>query len=125
MLFDRGAADALLRKIRRTGNEWRDFVIGGQRRYAQMESVELVLPGFEHRAWTTQVGFFVEDWGMPFGGLLGTRGFLDHWVVTFHKSAGWFQVETPDNTALTSQNDPALTSPHFTDARSLRAPVRP
>jgi hypothetical protein len=55
------------------------------------------LAGFNDLSWETEVGFFLADWGMPFAGLLGTQGFLDRWVVTFHRYDSYFIVEEPDS----------------------------
>jgi hypothetical protein len=34
---------------------------------------------------------------MPFQGLLGTRGFLDRWAVTFNRYHNYFQLDHPDD----------------------------
>lgn len=76
-LFDRGTADALGVDFQRTGAERRWHKIAGGQYEAQVEMVVLRLPPFDDLWWETDVDFFIPDWGMPFGGLLGQEGFLD------------------------------------------------
>ncbi len=53
------------------------------------------MPPFEGLSWETEVGFFVDDWQMPFAGVLGHQGFLDRWAVSFNYSQNYFVVEEP------------------------------
>jgi hypothetical protein len=93
-LFAQGVGDAL-------GIEWSHtarrakHTIGGGQHVAQLEHVWLTLPPFSELSWETDVGFFVDDWRMPFGGVLGHQGFLDRWAVSFNYSQNYFVVEEP------------------------------
>lgn len=69
--------------------------IAGGRHLAQTEIVALRLAPFDDLWWETEADFFLEDWGMPFSGLLGQQGFLDRWVVTFNYNENYFVVEEP------------------------------
>lgn len=57
--------------------------------------MSLTLPPFNDLTWDTDVDFFIDDWEMPFEGILGERGFLDRWVVSFNRPGGYFVVEEP------------------------------
>lgn len=84
-LFDKSTGDALGVDFSREDAHREKHKIAGDERIAQIEEVELTIPAFgEDLRWTTEVGFFLLDWGMPFGGLLGQVGFLDRWVVAFN-----------------------------------------
>ena len=61
----------------------------------RLEQLQLTLPPFEGLSWETEVGFFVDDWQMPFAGVLGHQGFLDRWAVSFNYSQNYFVVEEP------------------------------
>lgn len=63
-----------------------------------MERVTLSVsvPTFKDLTWETEVGFFYEDWGMPFSGLLGQEGFLDRWVVSFDYPRSFVMEEKDD-----------------------------
>jgi hypothetical protein len=93
-LFAQGVGDAL-------GVDWdrdarrAEHTIGGGQHAAQLEHVRLTLPPFEDLSWETEVGFFVDDWTMPFAGVLGHEGFLDRWAVSFNYSQNYFVVEEP------------------------------
>lgn len=83
-LFDRAAGDALGVDYSRDGARRESHKIAGGDYLAQVERVELTIPAFgDALRWTTEVGFFLLDWGMTFGGLLGQEGFLDRWVASF------------------------------------------
>lgn len=84
-LFDRSTGDAVGVDFSRGAARRERFRVAGDDRIAQMEAVELVIPvgPFESFKWSVEVGFFLEDWGMPFAGLLGQDGFFDRWVVSF------------------------------------------
>lgn len=58
--------------------------------------MSLTLPPFNDLTWDTDVDFFVDDWEMPFEGVLGEHGFLDRWVVSFNRPGGFFVVEEPE-----------------------------
>jgi hypothetical protein len=81
-LFDRAAGNALGVDYGRIDARREKHTIAGGEWLAQVEEVELTIPAFGDLRWTTEVGFFLHDWGMPFG-ILGQFGFLDHWVVSF------------------------------------------
>jgi hypothetical protein len=84
-LFDRAAADALGVDFSRADARREHHRIAGGIYLAQVELVKLTIPAFgDELQWETEAGFFIEDWGMPFGGLLGQVGFLDQWVVSFN-----------------------------------------
>jgi hypothetical protein len=95
-LLDRGTGDALGVDFRARGARRRWHRVGGDRRLAQIESVRLSLRPFDEEWWDAEVGFFVDDWGMPFAGLLGQDGFFDRWVVTFNRYDNYFVVEERD-----------------------------
>lgn len=95
-LFDRATADALGIPIRQSG-ERRSHQIGGGTHLAQVERVQITLPPFNDLSWESDVDFFVDDWEMPFAGLLGEHGFLDRWVVSFHRRDGYFIVGEPES----------------------------
>ncbi len=63
------------------------------------EFVTLTLPPFNDISWETEVGFFREAVDLPFEGLLGTQGFLDHWVVSFDYYGSQFVVEERESFA--------------------------
>jgi len=104
-LFDRATADALGVPIRSSGDR-RSHTICGGRHLAQPESVTLTLPPFGDLTWEADVDFFVDDWGMPFAGILGEQGFLDRWVVSFNRPDGYFLVEEPQSFARRFPVDP-------------------
>lgn len=62
----------------------------------QFEHVRLSLVADPACSWDARVAF-VKDPAlqMPFQGVLGTEGFLDKFVVTFHKYYDYFLVERP------------------------------
>lgn len=62
---------------------------------AEFHMVALEIPQFEGYSWETEVAFLIEDIAMPYG-LLGQKGFLDRWTVTFHFHKNYFLVERPD-----------------------------
>jgi hypothetical protein len=95
-LVNRGVADALGVDFDDRNARRRWHHVGGARRQAQVELVSLALSPFTERAWETEVGFFVEDWQMPFAALLGQEGFFDRWVVTFNRYDNYFIVEERD-----------------------------
>ena len=84
-LFSRSTGDALGIDFSSAIAEREQFSIAGSDRLAQLETVQLHIPyrDFAPFTWTAKAGFFLEDWEMPFFGLLGQEGFLDHWVVSF------------------------------------------
>lgn len=105
-LFPRGAGEALgLDFKRREGRPYRKFLIGGQSQSAVSAFVTLTLPPFEEMNWLAEVWFFLEDWGLPFG-ILGNQGFLDKWVVSFHRYQNYFVVEAPGSFEARLGRDP-------------------
>ncbi len=96
-LFDRGTGEALGIDFSRQGAERYLHKIAGGQYLAQVETVVLRLTPFDDLWWETQVSFFLDDWGMPFAGLLGQEGFLDRWVVTFNRYDNYFIVEEPES----------------------------
>lgn len=96
-LFDRGTADALGIEFRRPGATLNWHTIAGGRFVAQTEAVVVRLAPFDDLWWHTDVQFFLDDWGMPFSGLLGQEGFLDRWVVSFNRYDNYFVVEEPES----------------------------
>lgn len=84
-LFDRGAGDALGVDYSSGDARRESFEIAGASRLALMAEVDLAVPTgkFDGLRWRVEVGFFYEDWGMTFGGLLGQNGFFDYWAVSF------------------------------------------
>jgi len=98
-IFDRGTADALDVDFEKLPRKMSRQKLGGKEREAQLERVTLTLSPFDDLRWDAEVGFLVEDWGMPFAGLLGTEGFLDLWMVTFNAAENYFIVEEPESFA--------------------------
>lgn len=105
-LFPRGAGEALgLDFNRLEGTPYGRFRIAGQARKAIPAIVTMTLPPFEDMNWTAEVWFFTEEWDLPFG-ILGTSGFLDKWVVSFHARDGYFIVEAPLSFEVRLGRDP-------------------
>jgi hypothetical protein len=105
-LFDRGTGDAL----------GIDFSRHGAKRYLhKIAGGEYLASGRDGRAsppalrWETEVFFFLDDWGMPFAGLLGQEGFLDRWVVTFNRYDNYLIVEEPESFKSRLPPDPTET----------------
>jgi hypothetical protein len=96
-IFDRGAADALAVDFEKVPRKMERHKIGGDTREAQVERVQLTVDRLPDLTWETEVGFLVEDWGMPFAGVLGVEGFLNRWVVTFNACENYFVVEEPES----------------------------
>lgn len=94
-LFDRGVGDALNVQYRSSGQR-RTHTIAGGHHLAQVETASLTLSPFDDLSWETDADFFVNDWGMPYAGVLGQQGFLDRWVVTFNYADRYFVVEEPE-----------------------------
>lgn len=92
-VFDRASGDALGVKFHRSDATYTWHELAGKRRKAQTEFATIRLPSFEEMWWETEVHFLIDDWNMPFGGLLGQQGFLDRWSVTFNFSENYFVVE--------------------------------
>jgi len=94
-VFDRGAADALGIEFREDGRKVERHRLGGNERVAQREHVRLGIDGLPE--WEADVAFLVDEWNtgwnLRFGGVLGTRGFLDRHVVTFDGARQLFVVE--------------------------------
>lgn len=96
-VFGRAVADAIGIELGKTPHTRRVKLLGGEW-VAETAYVLLTLPPFEDLWWETEVLFFRQDVeGMPFQGLLGTVGFLDHWVVSFDYYDGRFVVEERDS----------------------------
>lgn len=96
-ILDRGAADALGIDFEKRPRRLEKHQLAGREHWAQVERVTLKLAPFHDLQWQTDVGFLVDDWSMPFGGLLGSQGFLDRWVVTFSAGENYFIVEEPES----------------------------
>lgn len=95
-MFDRGTADMLDIDFD-SGTRREQFNLLGAPREAQVEEVTLMLPDFPDLSWKTEVSFLEDDLNLTWGGFLGTRGFLDRWVVTFHRAEEYFVVEEPES----------------------------
>ena len=96
-LFDSGTAEALgLDPKRMDGRPLWHSIVGGRHRAIHIH-VALQLHPFTGVEWDAEVGFFVEDIGLPFAGILGHFGFLDRWVVTFNAYDNYFVVEERDS----------------------------
>lgn len=94
-VFDRGAGEALGFEFAPPRRDILHF-LGGEQRWAQVETVILQLEPFQDMWWETEVSFLIDEWDMPFG-LLGQLGFLDRWVVSFNYYNLTFVVEEPDS----------------------------
>lgn len=96
--FDRGVADALGIRIRPAGAELDFITVLGGRWQIQWEHADLSITGDEPITWSARVGF-VLDQGlqMPFQGVLGTKGFLDQFAVTFNAYYDYFAVGRADD----------------------------
>lgn len=91
-LFTMGLAHALALRLNNAGARIDTVHIGGRPRRAQFEQVELAIPGQPYSAWRGEVGFFLQEWDMPFAGVLGHAGFLQEWVVTLNSAQSWFEL---------------------------------
>ena len=92
-VFDYGTAEALGIRLGNTGHRSGKVALLGSDRNIQFEYVELSLPGTGGNSWTADVAFIKQmDFQMPFQGILGQLGFLDHFDVTFRFYAGTFEV---------------------------------
>ena len=92
-VFDYGTAEALGIRLGNTGHRAGKIDLLGATRYIQFEYVELSLPGTGLNSWTADVAFIKQmDFQMPFQGILGQQGFLDHFRVTFSYYSGIFDV---------------------------------
>lgn len=84
-IFGRAVADAIGLDVGRPGGDRRTVRLLGGHWKAESALVTLTLPPFVDISWETQVHFLLDDIeDLPFQGLLGTRGFLDRWVVSFN-----------------------------------------
>lgn len=96
-LFPRGVGEALgVDFVTRAGREGQSFRIAGDDRLAVPAYVTLTLDDWPEQNWTIEAWFFVEEWDLPFA-ILGNHGFLDRWVVSFNRGAGYFLVERPSS----------------------------
>lgn len=72
------------------------IAIGGHSSEVRFTEVELRLyapeMGDEFMSWRFDIGF-VPDWQAPFAMVLGQRGFLDQFTVTFHRGAAALAIE--------------------------------
>jgi hypothetical protein len=92
-VFDYGTAEALGIRLGNTGHRKGKIALMGAVRYVQFEYVELSLPATRGNAWTADVAFIKQvDFQMPFQGILGQQGFLDHFEVNLRYYAGTFDV---------------------------------
>jgi hypothetical protein len=97
-LFDRGVADALGIRIRPAGAEHGWVTVLGGNWQIQYEDVDLAVPNNDGLAWTARVAFVLDQrLQMPFQGVLGSRGFLDQFAVTFNQYYDYFIVGRPDD----------------------------
>jgi hypothetical protein len=103
-LFPRGVGDALKINFGPSAPRRTVFVAGGEWSIVRGDVVLSVadVPGMW---WHTQVFFFEEEWEITFG-ILGHQGFLDHCVVSFHASAGYFVIESIEDWEARVAPDP-------------------
>jgi len=96
-VFDRSMGDALDVDYDKTPRKMVVHHLAGREHHAQLETVILTVAKFPDLSWSTEVSFLVDDWEMPFQGLLGTHGFLDRWVVSFDVAGNLFYLEEPES----------------------------
>ncbi|HWL36829.1 MAG TPA: aspartyl protease family protein [Frankiaceae bacterium] len=97
-LFGRGVADMLGIDLASGPAASTALMLGG-RWDVDLHYVTLTLPPFNDISWETEVDFFRDALELPFEGLLGTQGFLDHWVVSFDYYGSQFVVEERESFA--------------------------
>lgn len=103
-LFPRGIGDAL--NVEFASHVPREVVgIGGADREVVMTNVVLSVTRAPEMWWHAPVGFFVDEWDITFG-ILGNRGFLDRCVVSFHRSANYFVLESVEEWERRTPPDP-------------------
>lgn len=96
-MFDYGTAEALGIRLGNAGHRSDTVALMGAERYVQFEYVEMSLPGAGVNSWTADVAFIKQmDFQMPFQGILGQQGFLDHFDVTFRFYSGRFELRSAE-----------------------------
>jgi len=95
-VFPAGAAEALGIEVGRWDTPGTTVHILGRPWVAEFHHIVFEIPQFEGDSWETEVAFLVDEIAMPYG-LLGHRGFLDRWTVTFHYYDNYFMIERPDD----------------------------
>jgi hypothetical protein len=63
---------------------------------AHLVPVTIELVAFRGYGWPAEMAFLLDDWPIPYG-ILGHRGFLDRWAVTFNAYKNYFVIEAPDD----------------------------
>lgn len=63
---------------------------------AEFHMVALEIPQFSGESWETEIAFLIADIPLSYG-VLGHRGFLDRWTVTFNYHKNYFIIERPDD----------------------------
>jgi hypothetical protein len=98
-IFDRGVADALTIQIGHASARYGKLdLLGVKDLPAQIEYVQICLVDQPEYWWDAEVAFITrEDFQMPFQGILGSRGFLDHYMVTLDYYNNRFLVERPED----------------------------
>ncbi len=97
-VFDRGAAEALCIRVRNAGANIGSIQLLGGTRSIQFEYVDLSLPSYPGFSWSARVAFITDPrFQMAFQGILGSEGFLSHFVVTFNAYENFFLIERPDD----------------------------
>ncbi len=98
-IFTRSVAEAIALDLRSPEFPTVGHHLAGQLRTAKHAFVHLTLPPFEDLSWDAEVAFLLDEWEMPFAGLLGHDGFLLRWVVSFNSYGNYMVVEPPDSFA--------------------------
>lgn len=93
-IFPRGAADALGIELPSSFATTLSVDMVGKNWPAHSRAVTLELAEFRGYPWMAEVAFLLEEWPMNYG-ILGHRGFLDRWAVTFNAYKNYFIVESP------------------------------
>lgn len=95
-IFDSGTAEALGVRLGHAGHRSGLVALMGAARPVQFEHVQLSIPVMADHAWSADVAFIKQvDFQMPFQGILGQRGFLDRFAVTFRYYSGHFEIQLP------------------------------
>lgn len=92
-VFPLGAAKALGFDMSRVGFQHTVEMVGREMA-AEYKHVTLELHRWPGHHWEAEVAFLAAEWPMNFG-VLGHRGFLDRWAVTFNAYKTYFVVEQP------------------------------
>lgn len=97
-LFSRDWGEAIGVEFGASDATYDSFEILGERQPAQKQVVTIVLDKWPDIRWELDAWFFLErwDWKLQVGGILGTEGFLTHWIVTMLRPLNMFVVASPD-----------------------------